>query len=225
VITGVAFCPHPPVLVPDVARGAAGELAEVRAAATTAIRRIARPDRPVVVLGRGDTTRPHEPTARGSLAPFGVPLAVPLGSEDPGPVELPLSLTIGAWLLREALGADSGAVGWSIGAEGGAAISVPDGATLLVMGDGSARRSASAPGYHDERAAGVDDAIAAALRTGDPAGLVLDPQLAADLLVAGAPAWAAAAALLAGGRWDAELLYADAPYGVGYFVAAWTARA
>jgi hypothetical protein len=38
------------------------------------------------------------------------------------------------------------------------------------------------------------------------------------------PAWHAAAALLAGGRYDAELLYDAAPYGVAYFVAAWAAR-
>jgi hypothetical protein len=30
--------------------------------------------------------------------------------------------------------------------------------------------------------------------------------------------------LLAGGEFDAELLYAAAPHGVGYFVAQWLAR-
>jgi hypothetical protein len=30
--------------------------------------------------------------------------------------------------------------------------------------------------------------------------------------------------MLAGGTFDADLLYAAAPYGVGYFVAAWTRR-
>jgi hypothetical protein len=44
------------------------------------------------------------------------------------------------------------------------------------------------------------------------------------LLAAGVPAWQAAGRLLDGGDYTAELLYRDDPYGVGYFVAAWTAR-
>lgn len=227
-ITGVAFCPHPPVLVPDVAQGAAGELAGLRVAARTAIRRVAGPGLRLAVLGSGPVTRHYGPTARGSLAPFGVDLEVPLGSDEPGPVQLPLSLTLGAWLLRDALGPNTGAVGAAVGpaAVHPAADEIALAAdVLLVMGDGTARRAPSAPGYFDERAAATDAAVAAALRAGDPAGLVLDPGPAGELLVAGAPAWATAAGLLDRGRgWDAELLYDAAPYGVGYFVAAWTAR-
>jgi hypothetical protein len=225
VIRGVAFCPHPPVLVPEVAQGAASELAELRAAARTAIGRVAHRGRPLVVLGVAERTRRYDASARGSLAGFGVDVEVSLGRDGPGPVELPLSLTIGAWLVRDALGPDSGAIGWTVGPDGAADLELTDDTALLVMGDGSARRTPSAPGYLDERAADLDDAIATALRTGDPARLTIDPRLATDLLVAGAPAWAAAARLLEGRAWDAELLYDAAPYGVGYFVAAWTARA
>ena len=49
----------------------------------------------------------------------------------------------------------------------------------------------------------------------------LDPDLAAALLVAGAPAWRVAGDLLGGRRYRAELTYDDAPYGVGYFAGAW----
>jgi hypothetical protein len=227
VIEAVAFCPHPPVLVPEVAQGAASELAELRAACRTAIERIVAPGRRLVVLGGGPDTASHAANARGSLAGFGVRLEIPLGSGEPGPVELPLSLTIGAWLLREALGPDCGAIGYSIG-PGDADLPGWDAApptALVVMADGSARRSIVAPGYLDERAAGFDALVAEALRSGAAQLLHVDPTLAGELLVAGADAWDAAARLLEGSHWCAELLYDDAPYGVGYFVAAWTGDA
>jgi hypothetical protein len=227
VIRAVAFCPHPPLLVPEVAQGAAAELDDLRDACRTAIRRIGAAESQVIVLGSGDGQwRLHLPTARGSLAPYGVPLEVPLGSDDPGPVELPLPLTIGAWLLRDALGPNCHAMGASVGAQpaGLRSIGAESDATVLVMGDGSARRSTTAPGYFDERAAPFDAAVTTALAAGDPAGLAVDPVLAAELLVGGADAWNAVAYWLAGESYDAELLYDAAPYGVGYFVAAWTRR-
>jgi hypothetical protein len=110
---------------------------------------------------------------------------------------------------------------------------------LLVMGDGSARRSEQAPGYVDPRAAAFDAGVADALATGDAAALrSLDPALGAELLASGVPAWRVAAhaatALAtptAGGApaaeaapYGAELLHDSAPYGVAYFVAIWTAR-
>ena len=71
-----------------------------------------------------------------------------------------------------------------------------------------------------------DDTVAAALRSGDPAALrAVDLALGAALLAAGTPAWRAAGTLLAGARYRADLLYAGAPYGVGYFVAFWTRQA
>jgi hypothetical protein len=48
----------------------------------------------------------------------------------------------------------------------------------------------------------------------------VDAELAADLLVAGADAWRTVAASVTG-PFTAELLYDDAPYGVGYLVATW----
>jgi aromatic ring-opening dioxygenase LigB subunit len=93
------------------------------------------------------------------------------------------------------------------------------------MGDGSARRSVAAPGYVDERAATFDATVAAALKSADvDALLALDPQLAGDLLAAGRASWQVLAGA-AGPGCTAELLYDDAPYGVGYFVATWTADA
>ena len=52
------------------------------------------------------------------------------------------------------------------------------------------------------------------------------PSLSRELHVAGLPAWRvlADAAAASGVEYDADLLYDQAPYGVGYFVATWLAR-
>ncbi len=222
-IVSVAFCPNPPVLVPAVAQGAAGELAELRAACIDVIAQIAAPGAQLIVLGTGPDAREFPATARGTFAGFGVPLEVPLGSDEPGPIELPLSLSVGAWLAREALGANCGAIGLSVTAGSEAQLADDGDVTLLVMGDGSARRSLAAPGYLDDRAAGFDAAVAAALGSGDGRRLEsIDAALGAHLLAAGVPAWHAAGRLVGDQRYAAEVRYDEAPYGVGYFVAAWT---
>jgi len=234
VISAVAFCPQPPLLVPQLAAGAAGELGALRAACAAALGRVAGDSRQLVLLGAGESSRSFSPLARGSLAGYGLPLEVHLGAPGcGGALELPPSLTIGAWLVGDVLGPRTGAVGFSVGpdfAGGRAAVELlalaeSEELALLVMGDGSARRSARAPGYLDPRAVPFDDAVVAALQEGDATALAaLDPILGADLLAAGVPAWRAAGGLLDGRSYDAELRYADDPYGVGYFVAIWTAR-
>ncbi|HEY2167173.1 MAG TPA: hypothetical protein VGH01_08410 [Jatrophihabitantaceae bacterium] len=242
-IVAVAFCPHPPALLPDVAQGAAPDLADVRAAAVEAVRTVARPGMSVLVVGAGPANRYFPPGALGSMAGFGVEVTARLGRPEPAPAAdepprghapLPLSLTVGAWLLREALGsADLAAGGWSFmqsrnldpdAVHALAERAVHASCALLVMGDGSARRSTSAPGHLDERAAGFDATVAAALAGGDPRELArIDPALGGQLLAAGVPAWHAAAAVLAGHRFRAALQIDAAPRGVGYFVATWLA--
>jgi hypothetical protein len=270
VLAAIAFCPTPPLLVPEVAAGAAGELDELRAAARAAVgRMLAAGPAEVVVLGAGGRTERFAPGTAGSLARYGVPVVTalpdgrppgpdrpggvpvvavlpdggPPGPDRPGgvpvvavlpdggPAEpdrpggpLPLALTVGAWLLA---GAPVPAGGLAVDpADDPAAVAarLPTGRYgLLVMGDGSARRSERAPGYVDPRAAGFDRAVAAALATGDAAALAaLDPGLGAELLAAGVPAWRAAGRAAAGRAWTAELLHDTAPYGVGYLVASWT---
>jgi hypothetical protein len=235
VIAAAAFVPNPPLIVPAVASGASAELEPLREACRTALRRVrdsgaAR----IAVIGPADTSAMHSPVARGSLSGYGVSLDVHLGSPACGGArELPLSLTVGAWLLGDALGPETAAVGFSVGPGFAAtraavellALAESARVGLVVMGDGSARRSTSAPGYLDPRAEPYDQAVEAALRHGDVEMLArLDARAGAELLVSGLPAWSAAGAVLSG-DYDAELLYAGAPYGVGYFVAAWTARA
>lgn len=224
-ITGAAFCPHPPSLVPQVARGAAPELEALRAACRTAIRRIAAPGARLVVLGSAAESGRYPASARGSFAGYGVDVEVTLGGAAAGPAVLPLSLAVGAWLLRDALGVDATADGIAVAAGGPTPDLDPEPVALVVMGDGSARRSLTAPGYLDERAEGYDAQVATALAGGRPEALAVDAALGTDLLAAGVPAWRVAADLLDGGPgYDAELLYDAAPYGVGYLVAVWSAH-
>jgi hypothetical protein len=99
---------------------------------------------------------------------------------------------------------------------------------LLAVGDGSARRSTTAPGYLDERAVPFDAGIEQAVRDGDLAVLAaVDPGLARDLMATGRPAWQVLAGALGPGplqpgRPATEVLYADGPFGVGYLVATFT---
>lgn len=235
-IVAAAFCPHPPLLAPPLAQGAAGELDDARAAAIAAIRSAAlgvdgaRAPR-LLALGTGPESMVHSPLARGSFAPYGADEEVHLGSPScGGALELPLSLTVGAWLIAAALGPRSGAMGLSIGPDFRSSRAAADligvleagDWALVVMGDGSARRTDASPGYADPAAGPFDDEVARALARGDADALAdLDAALAARLQCAGAPAWAVAGDLLADAQWDATLRYADAPYGVGYMVASW----
>lgn len=97
---------------------------------------------------------------------------------------------------------------------------------ILVAANGSATRTEKAPGHLDQRAAGFDAAVGAALGAGDLDALAgLDLDLAAEL-------WAGddAATLAALGRRlsrttrvvRAQVDYDDAPYGVQYWVVRWT---
>ena len=95
---------------------------------------------------------------------------------------------------------------------------------LLVIADGSACHGDDAPGRRDDRARTFDGALAEALAAGDPDALrvaAADHDLARALLAQVDPL--TVLALLAAGRppATAELLYSDAPLGVGYLVASW----
>jgi hypothetical protein len=227
VIVATAFCPQPPLLVPELAAGAAPELADLRAACDEAVQRLlAAGSQRLYVLGAGPQPVCYPYGRLGTMAGFGVDVPLRLGSPAPDAAdELPLPLGLGGWLLERA-GAHLPVVGVLAGPGGELPpLELAGPAGLLVMGDGSARRDGRSPGYPDPRAVPYDEAVTAALASGDPAALrALDVGLGARLLAAGAPAWRAAGELLAGGRYDAELQYAEAPYGVGYVVAGWRQR-
>ncbi|MEN2416682.1 class III extradiol dioxygenase subunit B-like domain-containing protein [Streptomyces rimosus] len=235
-LVAAAVCPCPPVLVPEVASGAAPELDGLRAAALDAVGVLAaaRPDRLVVVgpaeqAGRG----PHGQGAVGSFRGFGVDLDVSLGaSETPPERLLPPSLSVGAWLLARTDWADAPVEGLGVGeplaadrcAQVGREIAASaERVALLVMGDGSACRTVKAPGYYDERAEDFDAAVARALGAADTEALAgLDAELASELKASGRVCWQVLAGAAEGAGLRGELLREEAPYGVGYFVAAWS---
>ncbi|MBT2414945.1 class III extradiol dioxygenase subunit B-like domain-containing protein [Streptomyces sp. ISL-12] len=237
-LVAAAVCPCPPLLVPDVAAGAAPELDPARAACADALGVLAaaRPDR-LVVVGPAEGSGPEEypQGTPGSFRGFGVDVDVWLGpgGDAVTPVrELPYGLAVGAWLLErtgwsdapvEGLGVgesltagECAALGRDVGARAGRV-------AMLVLGDASACRTVKAPGYLDERAAPFDAAVARALGAADLAALgALDQGLARELKVSGRAPWQVLAGAAENAALGGALLYEDAPYGVGYVVAAWS---
>jgi hypothetical protein len=223
-LVAAAVCPHPPMLVPEVAAGAASELDDLRAACRAAVAHLNRAD-VIVVVGADVTTIRREPPFGGTLAPWGIDRRVGSPTAEP----LPLSLLIGAWLLED--GYDRNIRFHSVAADAAPAecealgrelTLIGTDAALLVLGDGSACRGEKSPGYDDPRAEGFDAAVADALAKGDTAALRdLDPTLAAELLVAGRAPWQVLAGAVDTPFGTTELLHHSAPYGVGYFVASW----
>lgn len=196
-IVSICFLPQPPIIVGDIAGGAVGELDELRSACAQAL-----------AVG----------TASAKLHLL---------------VGTPAGLEVGRWLLAQTkLGlsiseavvepaANRAACG-SLGTTLAGASGVPT--ALVVMGDGSACRRETSPGYLDDRAIGFDQNIASALTNADSQALLaLDPKVASELLVAGRAPWqvAAAAAEAAPTTWSGDLLASTDPYGVMYFVATW----
>ncbi|MFB4311073.1 hypothetical protein [Actinomadura sp. GTD37] len=230
-LVSAAVCPHPPVLVPEMAGEAAPELDALRAACDEAVGRL-RGAGALIAVGGGPETRAYGAGAYASLRPYGLGWTSPSGP-GAGAEALPLSLTIGRWLLERqglAAGARYQAVGFDTEPEACAALGrelaeSAERVALLVMGDGSACRSEKAPGYLDVRARPHDEGVARALGTADAAALAaLDPGISRDVQAAGRAAWQVLAGAVGGAALTGELLADEAPYGVGYFAAAWSRR-
>jgi hypothetical protein len=244
VLAAAAACPHPPLLVPAVT-GAAGlradgspeeardrgdldDLGVLRAACTAAVAALmcARPDL-IVVVGGAAATVAYGGSAAGSMRDYGVGYAV--GDGDP---VLPLSLTLGSWLLRGA-GADlsrtrfqavardtPAAACLRLGAE--IARSAPR-VAVLAMADGPARWAVGVKGAADPAAERYQAEVAAALAEADPARLArLAPSLDDELVIAGRAAWQVLAGAAEGRRLRGRLRCALTRYEVSYLVASWS---
>src|SRR3954452_10095321 len=149
-LVAAAVLPHPPMLVPSLASGAAPELDDLRARCRDALMTLAATTPDVTYLV-GLDTGPH---AR-SFAPWGVDEPVDV------PEPLPLSLLIGGWLTSgtqrsfvavadDLEPADCAQLGSELAASAARV-------ALVVMGDGTARLSEKGPGHLDERAAAYDE--------------------------------------------------------------------
>lgn len=256
-IIAAAVCPHPPLLVPELASRAAPELNTLRVACLTAIDELAAaaPDALLIVgSGPGRITR-YAAGASGDFGPYGAPQvkvdlgdgstqqALPIGEAgaQPGFLAgeagssrhgLPLSLLMGAWLVQQSKAGGLPRTGLTVPADAtpesclaaGQELAAGDArVALLVMGDGSARRSEHSPVHLHPRAEIFDATVAAAFDLADRSRLAaLDPDLAAELQAAGRGPWQVLAGATSSGAWQGDLTYNAAPYGVGYFVTSWT---
>jgi hypothetical protein len=243
VVLAAVLVPHPPILVPALASGAAVELAPLLAACEEVVAHlVAQAPETIVCLGPGAKNARYQQWDWGSLGGYGVAVEAP-GRHGDGPPELPLSLTIGRWLLERVGWAGSVVLheldpttpadactqlGRQLAAEAGAR------AAWLVLGDGSNRRGPRSPGHDDPRAEGFDAGVVAAFAAADLTALAaLDVDLAAQLGATGRAAWqvlagavgagttGAAGTGAAGGKIGASVRYDAAPFGVEYLVAEW----
>jgi hypothetical protein len=225
VIIAAAVCPWPPLLVRELT-GEQAVLPELRDACLAAAGRLlaAEPD-VVAVVGPSATTKAWHPGGRLDRSIFAP--ALPGG----GTSSLPPSLGIGAMLLDcagyrgprflHAVADDEPPV--SCGRLGEQLAASGQRTALLVMGDGSARRSVRAPGYLDERAHAFDAGVERAMRAGDLDALRdIDADLARELMATGRPGWQVLAGAMNGITPASDVLYAGDPFGVAYLVATFT---
>jgi hypothetical protein len=228
-LVAAAICPTPPLIVPELAAGAASELDELRAACDAAVARVqaAGPD-VLVAIGAGTTTGELPPPYRASFARWGAPVQVTLG-EAGGTEVRDLAPAVGLWLLARhrpgspvrvhAVAADADPDDC---ARLGRRLAGPGRVGLLVLGDGAACHGEKAPGYADDDAGPFDDEVRAAVAAGDPVRLAaIDAKRAARLHATGRAPWQVLAGAANGRRWHAESAY-HRPYGVGYLVGSWT---
>jgi hypothetical protein len=232
-LIAAAVCPHPPLLIP-AATGVPGagdaELTRLRAACRQAVAAVLAEHPDLIAVAGADQKTKHAveypPRARGSLHDYGVPFTL---GQDNSAQDLPLSLTIGKWLLSEHQ--VPRAAWWGIAADAPPAECLQLGeklaalaprVALLAMGDGPARRARAAPNAADPEADRYDDRVGRALAAGDAAALAaLDPGCDRRLEIAGRPAWQALAGAAAEQAFIAQLRYRGAPFEVSYLVASW----
>ncbi len=224
-LSAVAIIPSAPVMVPELAATAAGELAELREAVFTAAGSL--PSRWIVV-GVGATDAVLGPDEAGTFAGYGVDLLVTLSPDAAEtPRELPLCALIAGWVRGQArpearaevrvYAADHDvdaalAVGRRLRAEIDAAV---DPVGVLVVADGARTLTPPAPGGYDPDSIPTQAALDDALAAGDAAALTRLP----DTIV-GRVAYQVLAGLTE--PRSAKELYRGAPYGVGYFAGVWT---
>lgn len=219
-VTGVAFVPMTPLMFRHLS-GLADPVADLREAAVQAVRDVCDGAGQVVVLcpvgGREAPGDWRDPSCSGPVHgdPWSLSERVADHLVDLARVDLSLVL------VPVTLGSDTYPDIASVVSEDER--DVVEGATaVIVLGDGAAARSQGAPGHIDERSFPFDDAVAAALETGDGgalAALAVAPD-AADLLSTGRHSWPQLGAWIPHAA-EAELRWRGDPFGLTYFVAVW----
>ena len=224
-LVAAALCPAPPLLARELT-GADPVVPDLRQACQGAVGTLlnTRPDL-LAVVGVADVTRRWDPARRLDLSVF----APALAGLPPGTAPAPASVGLGGMILdqigyfgpRELLSVSADHPASACASLGAQLASQADRVALLVMADGSARRTLKAPGYLDERSAPFDAEIARLLAGPDLTPLLaVDPDLARELMATGRPAWQVLAGAARGLRATTEIRYRDDPFGVAYLVAA-----
>lgn len=122
-LTAAALCPHPIALVPELAAEPQEEWAELRAACREAVAQLnfpvaGGPHTPsphatqlVVIVGADHATRSFDPsTAYASLQNAGVWWTFGWGQDTADSQPLPLTLSLGDWLLTSSRPGNSGII-------------------------------------------------------------------------------------------------------------------
>jgi hypothetical protein len=226
VLSAIAIVPSAPVLIPELASGAAAELVDLRDAVFRAA--AALPDRWVAV-GAGSVDAVVGPDAVGTFAGYGVDVPVALAPDGAGPpTELPLCALITGWVRGRVNPAARAEVRvYAHGHRADAALArgrslraeideAADAVGVLVVADGAHTLTAPAPGGYDPDSVAVQAALDDALASGDAAGLAALPGG-----VVGRVAYQVLAGLSEPAPASAHELYRGAPYGVGYFAGVW----
>lgn len=229
-LTSIALVPSAPVLVPELASGAAAELTALSAAVRAAAGELPRR---WVAVGSGPADDVIGPGAVGTFGGYGADVRVALSpGATAAPVRLPLCALIAGWLrgqvdpaadvevrvFADALDADTAlARGRALRAE---LDESPEPVGVLVVADGANTLTPAAPGGHDPDSPPRQEVLDDALAAGDLAALAgLLPHPEGPV---GRVAYQVLAGLAAPAPIESRELFRDAPYGVGYFVGVWT---
>ena len=225
-LSALAIVPSAPVLVPELASGAADELADLREAVFSAAAEL--PDRWVAV-GIGSVDAVIGADAVGTFAGYGVDVPVAFSPGGAGALsDLPLCALIAGW-VRGRVGPRARAEVRVFANDHEVDAALARGRTLraeideaadaigvLVVADGLHTLSPTAPGGYDPEAEAVQSALDDALARGDAAALAALP-----IGVIGRVAYQVLAGLAEPAPASARELYRGAPYGVGYFAGVW----
>jgi hypothetical protein len=212
-------------MVPELAAGAADELADLRQAVLTAAALL--PARWVAV-GVGAADALLGPDLTGTFAGYGVDRRVALSPGVPAaPSELPLCALIAGWvrgMARPQARAEVRVYAREHGVDAALASArrlraeiddAVDPIGVLVVADGAPTLTPAAPGGYHPESIPVQTALDDALAAGDAAALTALPDT-----VVGRVAYQVLAGLAPAPQ-SARELYRGAPLGVGYFVGVW----
>jgi hypothetical protein len=226
VLTAIALVPSAPVMVPELAGGAAAELAELRAAVSAAAGRL--PGR-WTAIGTGPDDAVIDPAHVGTFAGYGVDLRVALSPDESAPpADLPLCALIAGWVRgRAAPDARAEVRTYAAGHSAEAALArgralraeldaAAEPVGVLAVADGAHTLTQPAPGGYDPGSIAVQQALDDALAAGDTATLTRLPGS-----IVGRVVYQVLAGLTESGPGHADELYRGAPYGVGYFAGVW----